>query len=189
MISIKKMLTKILVYLKTHTHSASDITSGTLGVSNGGTGLTSSPSMLTNLGSTTAASVFAASPRPGVTGTLPIENGGSGETQVRATTQIDNVISAASGFSITAVQFSWWGKVATVRAVIKKNSTAVSSGVHQMATLKAGYRPRYNTVGFLGWDEHALIEYSDGAISAKRAFTANEEVTVYATYVLGNTSM
>lgn len=64
----------------THTHAAGDITSGTLAVARGGTGVTANPSMLTNLGSTTAASVFAASPRPGVTGTLPIANGGTGAT-------------------------------------------------------------------------------------------------------------
>lgn len=65
-----------------HNHSASNITSGTLAVARGGTGVTSNPSMLTNLGSTSAASVFAASPRPGVTGTLPIANGGTGATTV-----------------------------------------------------------------------------------------------------------
>lgn len=55
---------------------------GTLGIGNGGTGLTASPSMLTDLGSTTAANVLQASPRPGVTGTLPITNGGTGATTV-----------------------------------------------------------------------------------------------------------
>ena len=63
-----------------HNHAASNITSGTLVVARGGTGVTANPSMLTNLGSTSAASVFAASPRPGVTGTLPIANGGTGAT-------------------------------------------------------------------------------------------------------------
>ena len=53
---------------------------GTLPVAQGGTGLTASPSMLTNLGSTTAANVLAATPRPGVTGTLPVANGGTGAT-------------------------------------------------------------------------------------------------------------
>ena len=51
-----------------------------LSIANGGTGLTSSPSMLTNLGSTTAANILAASPRPGITGTLPVTNGGTGAT-------------------------------------------------------------------------------------------------------------
>lgn len=53
-----------------------------LPITGGGTGLTSSPSMLTNLGSTSAANVFQASPRPGVTGILPIDNGGTGANTV-----------------------------------------------------------------------------------------------------------
>ena len=61
-----------------HNHTTSDITSGTLSVARGGTGITSNPSMLVNLGSTSAASVFTASPRPGVTGVLPMANGGTG---------------------------------------------------------------------------------------------------------------
>lgn len=67
-----------------HNHAASNITSGTLAVARGGTGVTANPSMLTNLGSTSASSVFAASPRPGVTGTLPIANGGTGATTAAA---------------------------------------------------------------------------------------------------------
>lgn len=67
-----------------HKHAASHITSGTLGVARGGTGITSNPSMLTNLGSTSAASVFAASPRPGITGTLGLGNGGTGATTAAA---------------------------------------------------------------------------------------------------------
>lgn len=60
--------------------NAGNISSGTLAVARGGTGITSNPSMLVNLGSTSAASVFAASPRPGITGTLGIGNGGTGAT-------------------------------------------------------------------------------------------------------------
>ena len=63
-----------------HKHSAADITSGTLPITRGGTGLTASPSMLVNLASTTADTVLEATPRPGVTGTLPIANGGTGAT-------------------------------------------------------------------------------------------------------------
>lgn len=53
---------------------------GTLPIANGGTGLTSAPSMLVNLASTIATSPLQESPRPGVTGTLPIANGGTGQT-------------------------------------------------------------------------------------------------------------
>ena len=63
-----------------HNHSAANITSGTLTVARGGTGLSASPSMLVNLASTSADTVFEASPRPGVTGTLGIANGGTGAT-------------------------------------------------------------------------------------------------------------
>ena len=82
-----------VVYYKdtnTTTFAASAITSGTLGVARGGTGITSNPSMLVNLGSTSAASVFAASPRPGITGTLPIANGGTGAT-AKGTTLLSNI--------------------------------------------------------------------------------------------------
>lgn len=67
-----------------HSHSAANITSGTLPVARGGTGVTANPSLLVNLGSTAAAGAFAASPRPGVTGTLPIANGGTGATSASA---------------------------------------------------------------------------------------------------------
>lgn len=67
-----------------HNHSASNITSGTLPTSRGGTGITANPSMLINLGSTSAASVFQSSPRPGVTGILPVARGGTGVTSLDA---------------------------------------------------------------------------------------------------------
>jgi hypothetical protein len=58
--------------------------SGPIPASIGGTGLSSSPSMLINLASTSTASVFQASPRPGVTGTLPLTRGGTGATTASA---------------------------------------------------------------------------------------------------------
>ena len=64
---------------------ASKITSGTLPIARGGTGLIVNPSMLINLESTTAADVFQASPRPGIVGTLPIGYGGTGNTTGTAT--------------------------------------------------------------------------------------------------------
>ena len=53
-----------------------------LPVAKGGTGLTAAPSLLVNLGSTSAANVMTASPRPGVTGTLPVAHGGTGQTSL-----------------------------------------------------------------------------------------------------------
>lgn len=85
-----------------HNHSAANITSGTLAVARGGTGVASNPSMLTNLGSTSAASVFATSPRPGITGTLAVAHGGTGATS--AASARSNIGAAAS--DIIAVQSS-----------------------------------------------------------------------------------
>ena len=85
-----------------HNHSAANITSGTLAVARGGTGVTANPSMLTNLGSTSAASVFATSPRPGITGTLAVAHGGTGATS--AASARSNIGAAAN--DIIAVQSS-----------------------------------------------------------------------------------
>lgn len=73
-----------------HNHSASNITSGTLPISHGGTGLTSNPSLLVDLSTTSAASVFAASPRPGIKGTLPVSHGGTGATRI-STALLNNI--------------------------------------------------------------------------------------------------
>lgn len=59
-------------------------TFGTLPVIAGGTGLTASPSILVNLGSTSATSVLQSTPRPGVTGTLPVSHGGTGATTLQS---------------------------------------------------------------------------------------------------------
>ena len=68
---------------------------GILPITNGGTGLSSNPSMLVNLASTAAANVLATSPRPGVTGVLLVANGGTG------TTSLDNLKSL---LSVTDIQ-------------------------------------------------------------------------------------
>lgn len=83
-----------------HNHSASNITSGTLAVARGGTGITANPSMLVNLGSASAASVFAASPRPGITGTLAISHGGTGATD--AATARSNLGITLGNLGVTA---------------------------------------------------------------------------------------
>ena len=85
-----------------HNHSAANITSGTLAIARGGTGLTASPSMLVNLGSDDATNVFTASPRPGVTGTLPIANGGTGATSAAAARTALGITPANIGAATTS---------------------------------------------------------------------------------------
>ena len=97
-----------------HNHSASNITSGTLPVSRGGTGITSNPSLLVNLGSTSAASVFTTSPRPGVTGTLSVAHGGTGATTALAANYniLNNAKSSDAGWDDT-VEFAYFTRSAS----------------------------------------------------------------------------
>lgn len=64
------------------------------------------PSMLTNLGSTTAANILTASPRPGVTGTLGIGNGGTGKTT--AVDAANNFINALTTGTTTPVDADYF---------------------------------------------------------------------------------
>lgn len=85
----------------THTHALSgDTLTGSLSVTKGGTGLSASPSMLVNLASTSSASVFQASPRPGVTGVLPVTNGGTGAADAPAARANLGIGNATQNFRI-----------------------------------------------------------------------------------------
>lgn len=112
----------------THTHAASEINSGTLPVTRGGTGLGTSPSMLADLGSTTADDVLKASPRPGVTGTLPVDHGGTGVTANPsmlvnlASTSADDVLKASPRPGVTgALPIANGGTGATTAAGAAEN--------------------------------------------------------------------
>ena len=105
-----------------HNHSASNITSGTLPVSRGGTGITSNPSLLVNLGSTSAASVFTTSPRPGVTGTLSVAHGGTGATTALAANYniFNSALTQNAGWSDNTTLAYFTGAPSTTQGAIKK---------------------------------------------------------------------
>lgn len=121
--------------------STDKLTSGTLPIARGGTGLTASPSMLTNLGSTTATNVLTASPRPGVTGTLGLGNGGTGATTAEAAranlgtwaliSDSYNTLMPANGTS------NGWIKIGTSNAsygLLPSTSGAAGSGHNYIGT-------------------------------------------------------
>lgn len=80
---VKKLYANDLTINGKTYNGTSNVDVGTLGIGYGGTGITSNPSMLVNLGSGTAANIFTASPRPGVTGVLGVGNGGTGKTNAK----------------------------------------------------------------------------------------------------------
>ena len=95
-----------------------DLTPAGLGdpvtVDHGGSGLTASPSILTNLASTNAVNVMQASPRPGVTGVLALANGGLG---------VDFSAASGAGFHNSIYRGKSLGTSFT-----SAQSTAISSG-------------------------------------------------------------
>lgn len=95
----------------------SKATAGTLPVARGGSGLTAAPSLLVNLASTTAAGIFSASPRPGVTGTLPVARGGTGATSLSNIT-----VGNASKWGSYSI---WKGTQAQYNALSSKSSTTL----------------------------------------------------------------
>lgn len=94
---------------------------GTLPIAQGGTGLTASPSMLVNLGSTTAANVLVASPRPGVTGVLPVANGGTGVSSFA------NAAATTSAYGFTKLSSTASSTVENLAATPKGVQNAINA--------------------------------------------------------------
>ena len=145
-----------------HKHAAGDITSGTLAVARGGTGVTDNPSMLVNLGSTSAASVFAASPKPGVTGTLPVANGGTGQTKAWT----NGTVSSLNSATVTSAQFAIFPYLnkAFIRLNILTPSAIAADGAMFVAlpsTIPTAHTALacYNEIGY---DIHAGVSSVEG---------------------------
>lgn len=134
-----------------HAHGAGDITSGTLAVARGGTGITSNPSMLVNLASTTAASVFAASPRPGVTGTLAVGNGGTGKTSLDSGKVLigagTSAVTFRGIFGLSSVDHLHWSESGyTNTDIIDKTALAYWDGRYSGSGCNLKYFQVSNTV-------------------------------------------
>ena len=157
----------------THTHAASDITSGTLPVARGGTGNTSvdttptsgSTKMVTSGGIYTALSGKAAATHTHAasditSGTLPVARGGTGNTSVDTTPTSGSTKMVTSGGVYTALS----GKAATSHA-----STATTYGI--------GNGSKYG---------HVKLSDSTSSTSAASAGIAASPAAVKAAYDLAN---
>lgn len=108
-------------------------------IAQGGTGLTASPSMLTNLESTSAANVLQASPRPGITGTLAIGHGGTGQNGLVGLAWFAK---AGANFTVTSATGYQWGKMVQVDVAVKcTTAVTATTGTIVFTINNAAIRP------------------------------------------------
>ena len=155
-----------------------------LPVGSGGTGVTSNPSMLTNLGSTTAASVFAASPRPGVMGTLGTANGGTGITSNPSMLTNLGSTTAASVFA-TSPRPGVMGTLA-----IGNGGTGATTASAARTSLGLGSLSTKSSIA-LGSDVSGTLAVGNGGTGSTTAAGARtnlgaEQATTFTTFSGGN---
>lgn len=72
---------------------------------------------------------------------LPVSEGGTGSTSVYKSTTVSQVISAASGRTVSSVSYASWGKVAMLSVTV--SGFAASTGTQTVGTVVSGKRPVY----------------------------------------------
>ena len=112
---------------------------------------------------------------------------GLGSTSTTSTES--DIISEASGASITSPQYAQWGKVAMLKFTVSRD-TATSTTAVAVGTLKTGKRPAIDTniISSTG-RVFGTISASNGQVSIRTPqgasdLPANTSVTIRATYIL-----
>ena len=138
---------------------------GILQLGNGGTGITSNPSLLVNLASTNADNVFKATPRPGVTGKLPIANGG---------TNADNAATARANLGTWSLVSDSYNTFMPANGTTNgwyKFNTAADNGAHGILPSNSGGAGNgHSYIGTSSWYwKYAYIDqiygYLNGSVS------------------------
>ena len=116
---------------------------------------------------------------------LTIEQGGTGQTGTSTIiTNISDILTAEEGFTITAANFTYWGKVAMLY-VQGTLDTSIGATSTVIATINSGKRPKLTadcSIG--GFDQAASYSFigSDGKISTRNLSAGS--VRIKATYIL-----
>ena len=121
----------------------------------------------------------------GSSGVLPITiaQGGSGMTGSNLITDISQIATAASGYTITGAWYTNWGKISSLYLNVKKSSAG--SGAQMVATMVAGKRS--SASGGLGTvldNTGTAYMSSNGNITFNGTWTANTQKTFMFTYIL-----
>ena len=130
---------------------------------------------------------------------LTIAQGGSGMTSQQYITDVNTILTAASGITVTDVAFERWGQVCMLRVAFKKNA-AISVSANgdttdfHVATIKTGYRPDVYiyAVGCYSGEHAKCTMQSDGKIictafegtGSARSIAANTGIATYGVYML-----
>lgn len=148
-------------------------------------GIDSSGTRYVDVGS--AATAWRAAFGLGTSGAFPltIAQGGTGSTAVASQTTASNIITAASGFTVSSASVYVWGKMAQLIVTVTKSSSQTSATTMTVGTLKTAYRPCATAGGV--WLSSTLsfaTVNSNGVIEAYGTWAANAEKTLCATFIL-----
>lgn len=155
-----------------------------LPVNQGGTGITSNPSMLVKLGETTADDVFKASPRPGITGTLGVAHGGTGRTTITENALMAGngtgqfkIISSANG---AVYATSAGGEIKFGALPIAQGGTGSTSAADARTALGAAAASTKTNASVSANSAYSGLTLSNGEIaylSYKTTYTSNADIS------------
>lgn len=101
-------------------------------------------------------------------------------------TNVNDVVTASSGFTVNSVTFAKWGRMANLLIAITSENEVSTATNMSMAVLKSGYRPTSARAVMLG--ASSTIGFGaitpSGTLIANGTWVANTEKTFVATYIL-----
>lgn len=122
---------------------------------------------------------------PGAAGTpLPISMGGTGQSEVYVTTEVSEICSTNSDFTIASATYAQWGKMAMlhVHGEFQKSSSSSSDDTTAF-TMLSGKRPVMNSLA-RSWRSSNAILYSNGNMVYHGLATMGTGATFLAIYLL-----
>ena len=104
---------------------------------------------------------------------------------LQTTNTISDIATNGSGCTITAANYRQFGKVAQIAITATKTSAATSVTSVTLGTLVSGKRPSINSAATSN-NANAVYSYinTSGACVVRGTFTANQSVTIFATFLL-----
>lgn len=121
----------------------------------------------------------------GTNGAFPITiaQGGTGQTGLITTDNISEIVTAASGFTITWAYFAQFGKVALFSANIRADNAVTTNDWTVWGTIASGKRPVATTAASLTRTSFCAI-HTNGEIDVSSTVSAGSTYTISATYLL-----